>query len=63
MKKILAVTKNNYQINITNEQIYLQTVRPMIEAAFHKTKVTCFAYGQINKANAQAVKSVIEKTR
>ena len=32
--------------NITNEQIYLQTVRPMIEAAFHKTKVTCFAYGQ-----------------
>ena len=32
--------------NATNEQIYLQTVRPMIEAAFHKTKVTCFAYGQ-----------------
>ena len=30
----------------TNEQIYLQTVRPMIEAAFHKIKVTCFAYGQ-----------------
>ena len=32
--------------SITNEQIYLQTVRPMIEAAFHKIKVTCFAYGQ-----------------
>ena len=32
--------------NANNEQIYLQTVRPMIEAAFHKTKVTCFAYGQ-----------------
>ena len=32
--------------SITNEQIYLQTVRPMIEAAFHKVKVTCFAYGQ-----------------
>ena len=31
---------------VTNEQIYLQTVRPMIEAAFHKVKVTCFAYGQ-----------------
>ena len=31
---------------VTNEQIYLQTVRPMIEAAFHKIKVTCFAYGQ-----------------
>ena len=32
--------------SVTNEQIYLQTVRPMIEAAFHKIKVTCFAYGQ-----------------
>ena len=31
---------------VSNEQIYLQTVRPMIEAAFHKIKVTCFAYGQ-----------------
>ena len=30
----------------TNEQIYIETVRPMIEAAFNKTKVTCFAYGQ-----------------
>lgn len=26
--------------------IYLETVRPMIEAAFNRTKVTCFAYGQ-----------------
>lgn len=24
----------------------MQTVRPMIEAAFRKTKITCFAYGQ-----------------
>ena len=32
--------------NITNDQVYIQTVRPMIESAFHKTKVTCFAYGQ-----------------
>ena len=31
----------------TNENIYLETVRPMIEAAFkHNAKVTCFAYGQ-----------------
>lgn len=30
----------------TNEQIYIETVRPMIEAAFNRTKVTCFAYGQ-----------------
>ena len=32
--------------NASNEQIYIQTIRPMIEAAFNKTKVTCFAYGQ-----------------
>ena len=31
--------------DVTKEQIYLQTVRPMIEAAFLKTKVTCFTYG------------------
>lgn len=32
--------------NTTNEIIYIEAVRPMIEAAFNKTKVTCFAYGQ-----------------
>ena len=35
-----------YDDTTTNEQIYLDVVRPMIEAAFNKTKVTCFAYGQ-----------------
>ena len=35
-----------YNQEATNEQIYLEAVRPMIEAAFNKTKVTCFAYGQ-----------------
>jgi kinesin family protein 2/24 len=31
----------------SNEEIYLEAVRPMIEAAFvNKAKVTCFAYGQ-----------------
>lgn len=32
--------------NSTNEMIYLETVRPMVDAAFNKAKVTCFAYGQ-----------------
>ncbi|CAD8097658.1 unnamed protein product [Paramecium primaurelia] len=32
--------------NTTNEQLYLQIVRPIVEAAFNKAKVTCFAYGQ-----------------
>jgi kinesin family protein 2/24 len=35
-----------YDENTSNEVIYLEAVRPMIEAAFNKTKVTCFAYGQ-----------------
>lgn len=31
----------------TNEEIYMQTVRPMIQAVFQSNaKVTCFAYGQ-----------------
>lgn len=31
----------------TNENIYLELVRPMVEAAFEtKAKITCFAYGQ-----------------
>lgn len=35
-----------YKEDTANETIYLETVRPMIEAAFNKAKVTCFAYGQ-----------------
>ena len=35
-----------YNESSTNEMIYLELVRPMIEAAFNKTKVTCFADGQ-----------------
>ena len=35
-----------YDENTTNESIYIDTVRPMVEAAFNKGKVTCFAYGQ-----------------
>ncbi len=27
-------------------KIYLETVRPMVDAAFKKAKITCFAYGQ-----------------
>lgn len=38
---------NVYSEDSTNQEIYLETVRPMIEAAFKtKAKITCFAYGQ-----------------
>eukprot|EP01017_Pseudomicrothorax_dubius_P047285 TRINITY_DN846_c0_g5_i3.p1 TRINITY_DN846_c0_g5~~TRINITY_DN846_c0_g5_i3.p1 ORF type:complete len:688 (+),score=192.66 TRINITY_DN846_c0_g5_i3:94-2157(+) len=30
----------------TNEQLYYTAVRPIVDAAFAKAKVTCFAYGQ-----------------
>ena len=38
---------NVYSEDSSNQEIYLETVRPMIEAAFKtKAKITCFAYGQ-----------------
>jgi len=30
----------------TNQQIYFETLRPLIDALFNRAKVTCFAYGQ-----------------
>ena len=35
-----------YGDNSTNQLIYNEMLKPMIEAAFNKTKITCFAYGQ-----------------
>ena len=35
-----------YGDNSTNQLIYNEMLKPMIEAAFKKTKITCFAYGQ-----------------
>jgi len=32
--------------SVSNESLYLQTVRPLVDASFHGAKVTCFAYGQ-----------------
>jgi len=35
-----------YDEQATNAQIYLETIRPLVDAAFNRAKVTCFAYGQ-----------------
>ena len=35
-----------YGDNSSNQIIYNEMMKPMIEAAFNKTKITCFAYGQ-----------------
>ena len=31
---------------VTNQELYLSTVQPIVQAAFQGAKVTCFAYGQ-----------------
>ena len=35
-----------YGDNSSNQMIYNEMLKPMIEAAFNRTKITCFAYGQ-----------------
>ena len=50
-----------YNQETTNEQIYSETVRPMIEAAFNKTKVTCFAYGQTGSGKTYTMMGVKNK--
>jgi kinesin family protein 2/24 len=35
-----------YDEHVSNEQIYIDAVQPLVHAAFQKVKVTCFAYGQ-----------------
>nr|AMS24243.1 kinesin 13c protein [Marsilea vestita] len=32
--------------NVTNHEVYLETVEPIIPGLFQQTKATCFAYGQ-----------------
>ncbi|WOH11136.1 hypothetical protein DCAR_0830615 [Daucus carota subsp. sativus] len=32
--------------NVSNEEVYLETVEPIIPMIFERTKATCFAYGQ-----------------
>lgn len=49
MKKLLATTKQNYQL--------------IISALTIATILSCFVYGQVNKAQAQKVAQAVEKTR
>ena len=50
-----------YDQDATNEKIYLETVRPMIEAAFNKIKVTCFAYGQTGSGKTYTMMGIKNK--
>ncbi|TXG61380.1 hypothetical protein EZV62_012743 [Acer yangbiense] len=35
--------------NVSNEEVYSETVEPIVPLIFHRTKATCFAYGQTGK--------------
>lgn len=36
----------SFDETVSNEQLYISAVRPIIDAVFQKAKCTCFAYGQ-----------------
>lgn len=35
-----------YSEEVSNQDLYISAVQPIVQAAFHGAKVTCFAYGQ-----------------
>ncbi|CAD8086844.1 unnamed protein product [Paramecium sonneborni] len=52
----LAFNQNN-----SNEQVYINAVRPIIRAAFQRAKVTCFAYGQTGSGKTYTMIGDIER--
>eukprot|EP00826_Nyctotherus_ovalis_P038941 TRINITY_DN3695_c0_g2_i3.p1 TRINITY_DN3695_c0_g2~~TRINITY_DN3695_c0_g2_i3.p1 ORF type:complete len:318 (+),score=75.23 TRINITY_DN3695_c0_g2_i3:73-1026(+) len=46
MEEHLFVFDQVFDENVSNEQLYIESVQPLVEAAFTGIKVTCFAYGQ-----------------
>ena len=37
---------SSFDASVSNEELYYDTVKPLVSHAFNKSKVTCFAYGQ-----------------
>lgn len=46
MEEHSFVFDQSFDDSVSNEQLYLSSVQPLVDAAFTGTKVTCFAYGQ-----------------
>lgn len=46
LEKTTFTFDNAYGEDSHNEEIYQDVVRPLVSAAFQKSKVTCFGYGQ-----------------
>ncbi|OAY62915.1 Kinesin-13A [Ananas comosus] len=39
--------------DVSNEEVYQETVEPIVPAIFQRTKATCFAYGQTGKCSGK----------
>ena len=46
MEEHLFVFDEVFDESVSNEQLYIESVQPLVDAAFTGIKVTCFAYGQ-----------------
>jgi len=46
MEEHVFVFDQVFDESVSNEQLYLEAVQPLVDAAFTGIKVTCFAYGQ-----------------
>jgi kinesin family protein 2/24 len=42
-------------------KLYMQIVRPIVEAAFNRSKVTCFAYGQTGSGKTYTMLGDVEQ--
>lgn len=45
----------------TNEEIYQESIRPLIDSAFEGAKISCFAYGQTGSGKTFTMKGDINK--
>ncbi|KAF4350476.1 hypothetical protein G4B88_018032 [Cannabis sativa] len=47
--------------DVSNDEVYSESVEPVVPLIFHKTKATCFAYGQTGKFNIFNMKNGVQK--
>lgn len=50
-----------YDENSNNEEIYEQSIRPLIGNAFMGAKISCFAYGQTGSGKTFTMKGDVNK--
>ncbi len=62
MEEHVFVFDQSFDENITNEQLYLEAVQPLVDAAFTGIKVTCFAYGQTGSGKTYTMMGLQKET-